>query len=100
MMTHTCVLSVTGFESPGEWEDHPRIFGLDGPDIQYAVSKRYLYFLFSRLSNNLNFVFDGPHSLSWSRVLKMRIHLMYIIHQAMDMHSLNTTRIILTYTVL
>ncbi|PNX94216.1 YTH domain family protein [Trifolium pratense] len=26
----------TGFESPGEWEDHHRIFGVDGPDIQYT----------------------------------------------------------------
>ncbi|KAM2018727.1 hypothetical protein ACFX1T_021626 [Malus domestica] len=26
----------TGFESPGEWEDHRRIFGVDGPDIQYT----------------------------------------------------------------
>ncbi|KAH0993172.1 hypothetical protein GBA52_004655 [Prunus armeniaca] len=26
----------TGFESPGEWEDHRRIFGADGPDIQYT----------------------------------------------------------------
>ncbi|GAU40486.1 hypothetical protein TSUD_286410 [Trifolium subterraneum] len=29
----------TGFESPGEWEeDHHRIFGVDGPDVQYTVS--------------------------------------------------------------
>ncbi|KAJ1403036.1 YTH domain [Sesbania bispinosa] len=26
----------TGFESPGEWEDHHRIFGVDGPNIQYT----------------------------------------------------------------
>ncbi|XP_050117412.1 YTH domain-containing protein ECT4-like isoform X1 [Malus sylvestris] len=26
----------TGFESPGEFEDHRRIFGVDGPDIQYT----------------------------------------------------------------
>ncbi|CAN1281815.1 YTH domain-containing protein ECT2 [Linum perenne] len=26
----------TGFESPGEWEDHHGIFGVDGPEIQYA----------------------------------------------------------------
>ncbi|XP_050372048.1 YTH domain-containing protein ECT3-like [Argentina anserina] len=25
----------TGFESPGEWEDQCRIFGADGPDLQY-----------------------------------------------------------------
>ena len=28
----------SGFESPGEWEDLNRIFGVDGPDIQYTVS--------------------------------------------------------------
>jgi hypothetical protein len=27
-----------GFESPGEWEDQCRIFGIDGPDVQYTVS--------------------------------------------------------------
>ncbi|KAJ4955909.1 hypothetical protein NE237_012692 [Protea cynaroides] len=26
----------TGFESPGEWDDHHRFFGLDGPDLNYA----------------------------------------------------------------
>ncbi|KAL6186130.1 hypothetical protein ACLB2K_042251 [Fragaria x ananassa] len=26
----------TGFESPGEWEDQRRIFGVDGPDVQYT----------------------------------------------------------------
>ncbi|KEH37128.1 Yth domain protein, putative [Medicago truncatula] len=25
----------TGFESPGEWEDQCRIFGVDGPDVQF-----------------------------------------------------------------
>ncbi|KAG6575149.1 YTH domain-containing protein ECT2, partial [Cucurbita argyrosperma subsp. sororia] len=38
----------TGFESPGEWEDHSRIFGLDGPDIQYAGAQNenssYVYY--------------------------------------------------------
>lgn len=29
----------TGFESPGEWDDHRRVFGLDGQDIQYAGSQ-------------------------------------------------------------
>ena len=27
----------SGFESPGEWEDHNRIFGVDGPDVQYTT---------------------------------------------------------------
>ncbi|KAL3508217.1 hypothetical protein ACH5RR_033599 [Cinchona calisaya] len=26
----------TGFESPGEWDDHSRVFGLDGQNVQYA----------------------------------------------------------------
>ncbi|OVA16703.1 YTH domain [Macleaya cordata] len=26
----------TGFESPGEWDDHHRFFGLDGQDFHYA----------------------------------------------------------------
>lgn len=34
----TCYLLWSGFETPGEWEDHHRIFGIDGPDIQYTVS--------------------------------------------------------------
>lgn len=38
----------TGFESPGEWEDHHRIFGVDGPDIQYTgvqnESSPYVYY--------------------------------------------------------
>ncbi|KAF5464836.1 hypothetical protein F2P56_014885 [Juglans regia] len=38
----------TGFESPGEWEDHQRIFGVDSPDIQYAgaqnESSPYVYY--------------------------------------------------------
>jgi len=33
----SCLLWL-GFESPREWEDHHRIFGVDGPDIQYTVS--------------------------------------------------------------
>ncbi|KAL6008693.1 hypothetical protein ACLOJK_021919, partial [Asimina triloba] len=28
----------TGFESPREWDDHHRFFGLDGPDLHYTVS--------------------------------------------------------------
>ncbi|XP_012084160.1 YTH domain-containing protein ECT4 isoform X2 [Jatropha curcas] len=38
----------TGFESPGEWEDHHRIFGADGPEIQYAGAQTeslpYVYY--------------------------------------------------------
>ncbi|KAJ8766338.1 hypothetical protein K2173_022397 [Erythroxylum novogranatense] len=38
----------TGFESPGEWEDHQRIFGVDGPDVQYAGAQTeslpYVYY--------------------------------------------------------
>ncbi|XP_065863901.1 YTH domain-containing protein ECT1 isoform X2 [Euphorbia lathyris] len=38
----------TGFESPGEWEDHHRVFGADGPQIQYAGAQTeslpYVYF--------------------------------------------------------
>ncbi|XP_058076097.1 YTH domain-containing protein ECT4 isoform X2 [Magnolia sinica] len=26
----------TGFESPSEWDDHHRFFGLDGPDLHYT----------------------------------------------------------------
>lgn len=37
-MLTTYNLLRTGFESPREWEDHHRIFGVDGPDIQYTVS--------------------------------------------------------------
>ncbi|KAJ7980447.1 YTH domain family protein 2 [Quillaja saponaria] len=38
----------TGFESPGKWEDHHRIFGVDGPDVQYTGSQNesmpYVYY--------------------------------------------------------
>ncbi|GAV71644.1 YTH domain-containing protein [Cephalotus follicularis] len=38
----------TGFESPGEWEDHHRVFGVDGPDIQYTGTQSenfpYVYY--------------------------------------------------------
>ncbi|KAI4344730.1 hypothetical protein L6164_011922 [Bauhinia variegata] len=38
----------TGFESPGEWEDHHRIFGVDGPDIHYTGAQNesmpYVYY--------------------------------------------------------
>ncbi|KAL5541452.1 hypothetical protein UlMin_009162 [Ulmus minor] len=38
----------TGFESPGELEDHHRIFGVDGPDMQYTGAQNenlpYVYY--------------------------------------------------------
>ncbi|WJX27635.1 YT521-B-like domain, variant 2 [Trifolium repens] len=38
----------TGFESPGEWEDQCRIFGIDGPDVQYTGGQNesfpYVYY--------------------------------------------------------
>lgn len=38
----------TGFESPGEWDDHHKIFCVDGPDIQYSGgqtdSSPYVYY--------------------------------------------------------
>ncbi|KAF4364863.1 hypothetical protein G4B88_025582 [Cannabis sativa] len=38
----------TGFESPGEWEDQRRIFGVDGPEIQYTGAQNesfpYVYY--------------------------------------------------------
>ncbi|ESW26429.1 hypothetical protein PHAVU_003G119300 [Phaseolus vulgaris] len=38
----------TGFESPREWEGHHRIFGVDGPDIQYTGAQHesfpYVYY--------------------------------------------------------
>ncbi|KAK9288518.1 hypothetical protein L1049_016977 [Liquidambar formosana] len=38
----------SGLESPGEWDDHHRIFALDGPDVQYAGAQTeslpYVYY--------------------------------------------------------
>ncbi|KAJ1418694.1 YTH domain [Sesbania bispinosa] len=38
----------TAFDSPGEWEDNHRIFGVDGPDIQYTGAQNesfpYVYY--------------------------------------------------------
>ncbi|KAG5011680.1 hypothetical protein JHK82_023872 [Glycine max] len=38
----------TGFETPGEWEDHHRIFGVDGPNIQFMGAQNeslpYVYY--------------------------------------------------------
>ncbi|XP_028120484.1 YTH domain-containing protein ECT4 isoform X1 [Camellia sinensis] len=38
----------TGFESPSDWDDHHRIFGLDGQEVQYAGAQTeslpYVYY--------------------------------------------------------
>ncbi|KAF9674327.1 hypothetical protein SADUNF_Sadunf10G0115800 [Salix dunnii] len=38
----------TGFETPVEWEDHQKIFGVDGPEIQYSGAQTeslpYVYY--------------------------------------------------------
>ncbi|KAM7280303.1 hypothetical protein ACFE04_007437 [Oxalis oulophora] len=38
----------TGFESPGEWEDHNRVFGTDGSEFQYSGAQTedlsYVYY--------------------------------------------------------
>ncbi|KAL6970191.1 YT521-B-like domain [Sarracenia purpurea var. burkii] len=38
----------TGFESPGDWDDHHRIFSLDGQEVQYAGAQNeglpYVYY--------------------------------------------------------
>ena len=47
----------SGFESPGEWEDHHRIFGVDGPDIQYTVGEISLSPSFY-LTHNLELFLD------------------------------------------
>lgn len=31
-----------GFGTPNDWEDHNRVFGIDGPDVQYTVSSSLL----------------------------------------------------------
>ncbi|XP_061986244.1 YTH domain-containing protein ECT4-like isoform X1 [Populus nigra] len=37
----------TGFETPVEWEDHQKIFGADGPEIQYAGAQtEYLPYVY------------------------------------------------------
>ncbi|CAK9163238.1 unnamed protein product [Ilex paraguariensis] len=40
----------TGFESPGDWNDHHKVFGVDGQDIQYAGSQ----------TENMPFVYYTP----------------------------------------
>ncbi|OIV95956.1 hypothetical protein TanjilG_27060 [Lupinus angustifolius] len=48
----------TGFESPGEWEDHHRVFGVDGPDIQYMSSQNentpYVYYSYEYAQSPYN----------------------------------------------
>lgn len=88
-----------GFESPGEWEDYPRIFGVEGPDIQYTVSWfsslacMCLSLSYVGLTSDLNSYFSD-------RVHKMKVFRMYITHLAMDLHSLHTIRTILIFQVL
>ncbi|KNA13151.1 hypothetical protein SOVF_119220 isoform B [Spinacia oleracea] len=40
----------TGFESPGEWDEHHTVFGVDGADVQYAGAQ----------TENLPFVYYTP----------------------------------------
>ncbi|KAK7246220.1 hypothetical protein RIF29_41080 [Crotalaria pallida] len=48
----------TGFESPAEWEDHHRIFGVDGPDIQYTGAQNenfpYVYYSYGYAQSPYN----------------------------------------------
>ncbi|KAE9599202.1 hypothetical protein Lal_00043968 [Lupinus albus] len=48
----------TGFETPVEWEDHHRIFGVDGPDIQYAGAQNdsmpYVYYSYGYAQSPYN----------------------------------------------
>ncbi|XP_027353453.1 YTH domain-containing protein ECT4-like isoform X2 [Abrus precatorius] len=48
----------TGFESPGEWEDHHRIFGVDGPNIQYTGAQNesfpYVYYSYGYAQSPYN----------------------------------------------
>ncbi|XP_061370462.1 YTH domain-containing protein ECT2-like [Gastrolobium bilobum] len=48
----------TGFESPGEWEDHHRVFGVDGPDIQYTGAQNesmpYVYYSYGYAQSPYN----------------------------------------------
>ena len=43
VVSYLCMLMCSGFDAPVDWEDHPRIFGVDGPDIQYAVSEIFSF---------------------------------------------------------
>ncbi|XP_022643060.1 YTH domain-containing family protein 2 isoform X2 [Vigna radiata var. radiata] len=48
----------TGFETPGEWEDHHRIFGVDGPNVQYAGAQNeslpYVYYSYGYAQSPYN----------------------------------------------
>ncbi|KAK7329617.1 hypothetical protein VNO77_23787 [Canavalia gladiata] len=48
----------TGFETPGEWEDHHRIFGVDGPNIQYTGAQNeslpYVYYSYGYAQSPYN----------------------------------------------
>lgn len=43
---------MAGFESPGEWDEHHTVFGVDGADVQYAVS---LYVVLSSIFSGFPF---------------------------------------------
>ncbi|QCD77435.1 hypothetical protein DEO72_LG1g1059 [Vigna unguiculata] len=48
----------TGFETPGEWEDHHRIFGVDGPNVQYTGAQNeslpYVYYSYGYAQSPYN----------------------------------------------
>ncbi|KAK7412857.1 hypothetical protein VNO78_04544 [Psophocarpus tetragonolobus] len=48
----------TGFETPGEWEDHHRVFGVDGPNIQYTGAQNeslpYVYYSYGYAQSPYN----------------------------------------------
>jgi len=54
-----CYSLCLGFETPGEWEDHHRIFGVDGPNIQFMVSLTsvFCFTLYPKLGQWLIFMF-------------------------------------------
>jgi hypothetical protein len=43
LLVHVVHWMWSGFDAPVDWEDHHRIFGVDGPDIQYAVSEIFSF---------------------------------------------------------
>ncbi|XP_058723616.1 YTH domain-containing protein ECT4-like [Vicia villosa] len=48
----------TGFEPPGEWEDQQRIFGVDGPEVQYTGGQNenfpYVYYSYGYAQSPYN----------------------------------------------
>ncbi|CAK8531491.1 unnamed protein product [Lathyrus sativus] len=48
----------TGFEPPGEWEDQQRIFGIEGPDVQYTGGQNenfpYVYYSYGYAQSPYN----------------------------------------------